>query len=317
MYRYVAKRLVQLPIVVLAVLIVIFLLINMAPGDPADFLIGEVSDPAYKAMLRQRWGLDQPLFQRMLTYLSNVLRGDLGQSYMFGRPVFDVIMEKVPATLLLMGASFILSVVFGVILGTWAAKGKKPINALVTLLTIGYSIPVFWLGQILIIVFAVYLSWFPASGMMSLKDAMPFPLDTLWHLFLPAVANSLFLLAVTSRLTRGSVGEALEQDYILTARSKGLSENTVFFKHALRNALLPVVTMTGLRLGAFLSGAIFVETVFSWPGLGYLMQQATLARDYPLLLGLFAFISVGVIIVQLIVDVLYTFIDPRVGYQSG
>jgi peptide/nickel transport system permease protein len=309
-------RILQALLAMFAVLIIGFVLLNLAPGDPVTYIMGDASNPELAERIRERLGLDAPLLVRFQTYLESVLSGQLGRSYVYGRPVWDMIASRVPATVLLFGSMFVISAVLGIALGTLAAyrKGTLLDKSVIVLTITWFSIPVFWSGQILLIVFAVHLGWFPVFGMSSMLPTMPAFLDVLWHLVLPATTLSLLFTPFIARLTRTSMSEALAEDYITTARAKGLGERRVF-RHAARNALLPVVTVLALYLGQMMAGAVLTETVFSWPGLGRLMFDSIGSRDYPLVLGLFLFISVIVIVSNLIADLLYAFLDPRVRYR--
>jgi peptide/nickel transport system permease protein len=309
-------RIFQALLAMFAVLVIGFVLLNLAPGDPVTYIMGDSSNPELAERIRERLGLDAPLLVRFQTYLESVLSGQLGRSYVFGRPVVDMIASRVPATVLLFGSMFLISSVLGIVLGTIAAykKGTLLDKSVIILTITWFSIPVFWSGQILLIVFAVHLEWFPVFGMSSMVPRMPAFLDVLWHLVLPAATLSLLFTPFIARLTRTSMSEALAEDYITTARAKGLGERRVF-RHAARNAMLPVVTVLALYLGQMMAGAVLTETVFSWPGLGRLMFDSIGSRDYPLVLGLFLFVSVIVIVANLVADLLYAVLDPRVRYR--
>jgi peptide/nickel transport system permease protein len=280
------------------------------------YIMGDASDPVRAAEIRRRLGLDAPLEVRFVTYFQSVLSGQLGRSFIYGRPVFDMIASRIPATLLLFGTQFIISTVLGVTIGAVAAyrKGSWLDKVVIALTITWYSIPVFWSGQILLLVFALHLGWFPVFGMTSVVTKLPPFLDVAWHLVLPAITLSLLFTPLIARLTRASMSEALAEDYITTARAKGVGELAVI-RHAFRNAMLPVVTVLALYLGQAMAGAVLTETVYSWPGLGRLMYDAINSRDYPLVLGLFWFISLMVIIANLLADVAYALVDPRVRYR--
>lgn len=318
---YVIWRTLQVFPVVLGIIIVNFLLIHIAPGDPVTIFLGSMgTSQEYIQAVRVRLGLDEPLHIQLIIYIKNVLLGDLGFSYVNQEPVLKLIVERIPATLLLMGPALILSSILGVILGV--ISSKKPyswldnINTLIAL--IGYSIPVFWFGQIILMFFSLRFDLFPSHGMSSLRhihSGFRYYLDLGHHLALPVLALGFRYLAVNSRYARASMLEVLELDYITTARSKGLKERTIFYKHALRNALLPVVTLFGINLGVVFAGAVLTETVFAWPGLGMLMLNAVYARDYPVLMGLLLVVSAMVILANLAVDIAYSFLDPRIQYH--
>ena len=320
MWSYIFRRILQVIPVVLGIIVVNFVLIHIAPGDPVTIFLGSMgTSQEYVQAVRERLGLDKPLYTQLFIYVMSVLRGDLGFSYISQEPVLKLIVERIPATLLLLGTSLILSSILGVILGV--VSSRKPyslidnINTLIAL--IGYSIPVFWFGQILLMYLSLRLGLFPSQGMLSLRQipsGLSYYLDLGHHLMLPALALGLRYLAVNLRYTRSSMLEVLGLDYITTARSKGLTERTVFYKHALRNALIPVVTLFGINLGVVFAGAVLTETVFAWPGLGMLMLNAVYARDYPVLMGLLLVISLVVILANLVTDIVYSFLDPRVEY---
>jgi peptide/nickel transport system permease protein len=316
--RYIVRRFLQAIPLILGIIIINFSLIHLAPGDPIITLVGESQvSPEYIASVKREYGLDRPLPTQLLYYLLGVLRGNFGYSYSFKQSVLGVILERVPATVLLMLVAIIYSTILGVVFGVISSKRQySRTDQFFTLLSlVGYSLPVFWLGQILLITLSLNFSLFPAQGMQSLREPLTgfaYWLDLLHHLVLPAFALGLSYLAINTRFTRASMIEVMSEDYIRSARAKGLSEGTVTYKHALRNALLPLVTMTGLNFGFLLTGAVLTETVFAWPGLGRLMYDSIYTRDYPVLMGMFILISVGVILANLITDILYSVLDPRI-----
>ena len=311
--RVIGRRLLQAIVAVWAVLTIGFILLSVAPGDPVAFLMGDTSNPELEARIRERLGLHAPLHVRYFTYLEGVLQGQLGSSYIYGRPVADMIAARLPATLLLFVAQFVISSVLGVLLGVLAAyrKGSKIDKVVMMLSVTWYSVPVFWSGQLLLLLFGIYLGWFPLFGMRSLSTTLHPVLDVLWHLALPALTLALLYMALIARLTRAAMVEALQEDYIVTARAKGLGERRVL-RHALRNALLPVATILALNIASVMSGAVLVETVYSWPGMGRLLYDSITNRDYPVVLGLFLTISMVVIIANLIADISYSILDPRI-----
>ena len=315
--RYLLRRLAQVLPTVAGLLVLNFCIIHLAPGDPAIALGGEHGDAAYYAFLRTRFGLDRPLPEQLLTYVANVLRGDLGTSYVHGRSVASVITERIPATLLLVSTALVLSSVAGVGLGTLAARHRTADVALNTAALLGYATPSFWLGQIALLTLAVGTGLFPVQGMTDARNpqtGLAHLRDVLHHLALPAIVLAVNELALTTRLVRTGLLEAFGADYVRAARAKGLPEALVT-RHALRNVVLPVVTVIGSRVGMFLSGAVLVEVVFAWPGLGRLLLSSLLSRDYPVLLGMFLLISIGVILANLITDLSYARLDPRIRYQ--
>ncbi len=318
---YLAKRLLQLLPILLVILILNFILIHLAPGDPILYLIGDAPvSEEFVAEVRARMGLDRPIIEQLWIYLANVAQGDLGYSFISRAAVTEVILARLPATLLLMGTQYVIAIVLGVLLGAISARWQGSlVDTGATLFSVvGYAMPVFWLGQILMLVFALQLRWFPAQGMLSLRyDLTPFEvtLDVLHHLVLPAITLAFFNLALIVRLTRANMLQVLRLEYIIFARSKGIGERQVLFRHALRNAVLPVVTIIGLNIKTLVAGAVLTETVFAWPGLGRLTYDAIYARDYPVLMGMVLFIGLLVIIGNLITDLVYAWLDPRIRYQ--
>lgn len=319
MLRYLVSRFFQGLALVLAVVILNFVLVHAAPGDPVETIAGASGgmSPELMAQLRTQYGLDKPLPVQLGVYLSKVLQGDLGYSYFFNLPVTAMIAERVPATLLLVLSSVLLAFTVGTALGVLSSrKPNGMLSQFITVLSmVGFAAPVFWMGIMLIILFASVLPILPVAGMRSidstgggLKDVI----DVLHHLVLPTVTLSLVYLAQYSRLARSSMLDVLGSDFIRTARAKGLAERVVLYKHALRNALLPVVTVLGLQFGNVLAGAILVETVFNWPGLGRLAFDSVLRRDYPTILGVLLFSSVVVVVMNQITDLCYRIIDPRI-----
>jgi len=277
-------------------------------------------DPHYVEMMRTRFGLDKPLYEQLIIYLVRTLQGDLGYSFYYQRPVLNLILERIPTTLLLMLTQFIIASVLGVVLGVEASRKpySKLDNATTTVALLGYSLPVFWVGQLLVLVFSIWLGFFPVQGMLSIQEdyrGVDYVVDILRHLTLPAVAMGLYNIALVFRLSKTSMLEVLWQDYITTARAKGIREKRVIYRHALRNALVPVVTVLGMNLGFILTGAVMTETVFAWPGLGRMMFDAIYARDYPVLMGMLIMVSVMVVVANLLTDLAYGYLDPRVRHR--
>lgn len=302
-----------------AVLILNFLLLHLAPGDIADTIAGDMGGADAEVMeeIRARFGLDKPFHHQLGLYLARLAQGDLGYSYFFQTPVTELILERLAATLLLVISAQVLAIVIGTVLGVVAAR--KPNGATshaVTLLALfGYSAPVFWTGIMLIILFCSIVPIFPVGGMIDVRVEGSWfvrGLDVLHHLVLPMVTLASIFLALYSRLARASMLDVLGSDYVRTARAKGLSEFVVVYKHALRNALGPVVTLAGLQFSGIMSGAVLVETVFSWPGLGSLALQSILARDTPTILGILFFSSLVVVVANLLTDLVYSLVDPRI-----
>lgn len=319
MKRYVIKRLLYFIPVVLSVITLSFLLIQLAPGDPAALMAGEGATPEYIENVRKEFGLDKPLHEQFIIYISHLLRGDWGFSLTYNRPVLNVIVERVPQTILLVGTGLTLAIALGMYLGIVSAKNPYSIkDNLITLFSLlFYSLPVFWLAQLLILFFGVYLRVFPAGGMYSIgamHNAISYLLDILWHLILPASALAAVFLAIYSRLTRAGLMEVMGMNFILAARAKGVPERDILYRHALRNALLPVVTMAGIQFGLMISGVVLTETVFAWPGVGRLLTEAVFYRDYPLIMGVFIFVSISVVVANIVTDIIYALIDPRITY---
>ena len=317
--RYIIRRLFQAVPIVLAIIVLNFFLLNMAEGDAVDVLAGEAGSatPEYMAELRAKFGLDQPLPVQLLVYLKNIISLDLGYSFRHDMPVSVLIVDRFWPTLLLMVSTIILAVLFGILLGLLAAINlntwKDAVISVFALIT--YATPLFWVGLMMIVVFSINLRWFPTSGMENIAafyEGFDRFVDILRHLVLPTITLSLFYLALYTRLMRASMLEQYGQDYVVTARAKGLPERRITFGHVLRNALLPVVTMAGVQVGALIGGSVIVESVFAWPGLGMLAFESLFARDLNLLLGIFLISSVLVVVVNLIVDVIYCFLDPRI-----
>lgn len=318
---YILRRLAQAVPLVLIIIGLNFFLIHAAPGDPVTALAGQVeTSPEYLAQLRAEFGLDRPLATQLGIYVGKVLSLDLGYSLRFRQPVFDLIVERVPATLLLMGTALVVSSFVGILLGIVAARRPYGIVDNVTTLVAlaGYSMPVFWLGQLMLLAFALHIPLFPVQGMVSIRapsEGIEYVLNVLHHLVLPATVYSIYNMTLVYRLTRVKMMDTLAQDFITTARAKGVTERRVVLGHALPNAMLPIVTVIGYNFGFMLAGSVLVETVFGWPGLGRLMFEGINARDYPLLLGLFVVISFFVILVNVVTDVLYAYIDPRILFK--
>ncbi|MDB3892401.1 ABC transporter permease [Alphaproteobacteria bacterium] len=322
--KQILSRLAYALALLFAVLVLNFVLIHIAPGDIADTIAGDMGGATAEVMdqIRADYGLDKPFIVQLGLYLWNVLHLDFGYSFFFNTPVTDLIAERLPATLLLVITAQIFALVIGVVLGVISAK--KPNGALshfVTLLALfGYSAPVFWTGIMLLITFSLIFPVFPVANMIdvTLMDAPLWRqyLDVAHHLFLPAITLASVFLALYSRLCRASMLEVLGSDYIRTARAKGLSPREVIYKHALKNSLGPVITLAGLQFSAVVSGAVLVETVFSWPGLGTLALQSILARDTPTILGILFFSALVVIIGNLLTDIALRLIDPRIANKG-
>ena len=305
MLRFVAKRILLLVPILLGVVTVTFLLMYVIPGDPVLMLVGERYDEETLDEMREELGLDKPLIVQYAEYLGRLARFDLGRSFLTRRPVSETILERFPRTLTLALSAMAIAVVFGVAIGLLAAWGRFPRlgRACMLFTLVGVSIPVFWLGLLLIHIFAIKLSVLPPSGYGG---------GSLRYLILPAVTLSLSSMATVARVTRSGIVEVAHEDYVRTARAKGLGELVVLGKHVLRNALVPVVTIVGADFGSYLSGSVLTESIFGWPGLGRLIVQGILRRDFPVIQGAVLFMAVTFVFVNLIVDVSYGFIDPRI-----
>ena len=318
--RYVLRRLLQAVFLLLGVVVVNFSLIHLAPGDPITLLAGDGGDAAYFAAMRAKYGLDRPIVVQLALYLRGAFQGEFGYSFAYGRPVSDVILARLPPTLLLMGVSLALSTVAGVWLGlVTARRARSALDRSVLVGTlIGYGMPAFWAGQLLVLLFSVRLGWFPVQGMEDARQdyrGLARLVDLLRHLALPVATLSLLHLALITRLTRTGMREELSKDYARTAHAKGLPAGRVATRHALRNAVLPVVTVVGGDVGTLFTGAVLTEIIFAWPGLGRLLYDATLNRDYPLLMGIFLLVGTCVIVANIVTDVVYAWLDPRVRYS--
>lgn len=318
MLTYTLRKLVQVPFLLFGVVVVLFLLVHLAPGDPVAALLGDApASPEFIEEFRRHLGLDRPLHEQFLLYVWNLLHGDLGTSYYYSQSVLTLVLERFPPTLLLMTSALVAATFIGIVLGVVAAaRPNSAVDVGANLFAIvGYSLPVFWLGELALLVFALSLDWFPVQGVNSLRETntgLADILDRAHHLVLPAFVLATRYIAIDFRLTRSGILEVLSQEYILTARAKGLASRVVLFRHALRNALLPVVTVTGLNFGFALSGAVLTEIVFGWPGLGRLTLDAISHRDSPVLMGIFLFVTTAVVLVNFITDLVYAMIDPRI-----
>lgn len=318
MGRYVLGRVLQVPALVLAIVAIIFTIVHLAPGDPVQALVGDFPAPDdYVRQVRKEFGLDRPLIVQFGRYVGALARGDLGFSFVYRKPVLVLIGERAAATALLTLTALALASVLGVALGVLAAR--RPFSALDGVVSggavVGFSVPAFWLGQLLILGFAVSLGWLPAQGMESVREryeGWARVEDVAAHLLLPALALSLRFLGMTARLARSSMLEVLGRDYIRSAQAKGAGELRVLVGHALPNAVLPLITLVGYNLGFVLAGSALVETVFGWPGMGRLLYDSVFARDSPVLLGIMITVSLSVVAANLLTDLLYAYADPRI-----
>lgn len=317
--RFIGRRLVKSLLVLAAIAIFNFFLVRAAPGDPAELLAGMsgAADAETVAKLRADFGLDQPLLTQLGSYLKDIASFDLGYSMVRQMPVADLIMAHLPQTLLLTLTAFVLALVAGVFLGVQAALrvGKWGDSVISTFAMLFYATPSFWIGLMMVLLFSVNLGWLPAFGYESVGagyTGLARMADIATHLVLPALTLGLFYMAIYARLTRASMLEVSHMDFVKTARAKGMPEGMVIRKHVLRNALLPVITFAGLQAGSLVGGAVLIETVFGWPGIGRLAFDALLQRDYAVLLGVFFVASIIVVAVNVLTDVVYSLVDPRI-----
>lgn len=304
--RYIVRRLLLMIPVLIGVSVIVFSLVRLIPGDPAELLLGEdYTQEAYEK-LRAEWGLDKPIYTQYLVFLKQLLRGDLGDSIRSGRPVTQELLERFRNTVQLAILAVILASVIGISAGIIA--GTRPFSLIDSLTMVGavagVSMPVFWLGLMLIYLFAVNLNWLPAVGIGGIK-----------HLILPGITLSAFTMATIARQSRSSMLEVMEQDYITTARSKGLTEGGIIRRHAIKNAMIPIITVQGVMIGRLLGGSIVTETVFAYPGMGKLLIDGIVGRDYPIVQGAILFYALSFSMINLVVDLTYVFFDPRIVYD--
>jgi peptide/nickel transport system permease protein len=317
--EFFARRVVKAAFVVVGVVVLNFLLIHLAPGDPATVMAGEsgAGDPIFLAQLRQQFGLDRPLQVQLWLYLKGVFTLNMGISYRNNLPVADLILDRLPATLLLSASAFVFSLVLGVTLGALAAarRGKLADSLIMAGALLFYATPLFWVSLMAMLVFSIQLDWLPPFGMESIGagyTGLARAWDIAQHMVLPVATLGLFFTAIYTRLTRATMLEVASLDFVKTAKAKGVPPGQIQRRHILRNALLPVFTFAGIQTGQILGGAVLTETVFAWPGIGRLMFDALLQRDYPVLLGAFLVTSVMVVLVNLLTDLLYRLVDPRI-----
>ncbi|HEY4200584.1 MAG TPA: ABC transporter permease [Devosiaceae bacterium] len=321
MLRYAIKRLLQLLPILLVIVCVNFFLVRLAPGDPVSYLIGDApATPEFVAGLRSFYGLDKPVWEQLFIYLFNILHGDLGFSYVSQENVTTILLSRLPATLMLIGTELVLSIIIGVLAGVASARRQgKWLDQIVTVLSlIGYAVPAFWLAQILMLVFSLKLGLFPSQGMHSMRydlSGWSSFTDLVYHLILPVFTLTIYNLALIARVTRASMANTMKLEFITFARSKGARERAVVWRHGLKNAILPVVTVIGLEFRNLVAGAVLTETVFAWPGVGRLTYDSIRSRDYPVLMGILLLIGVVVVIGNLLTDLAYARLDPRVRYQ--
>lgn len=307
MTQYILNRIISAIIVIFGISILSFFLIHLIPGDPVKIMLGLNASPEQVAKLTHHLGLDKPLLVQYLQYINNVFHGDFGTSLKTGRPVLTEILDRFPETIKLAATGMVFAVIIGIALGILAAKYKDTIidTFCTGLATLGVSIPSFWLGILLILVFSVKLSWFPIADGTGLRS-----------LILPAITLGVVMSTMISRLTRNGMVEVLSNDFIRTARSKGLEERHILFRHAFRNVLIPIITVIGLQIAALLGGTVIIEQVFNWPGLGTLSIGAIMSRDFPMIQGTVLFMGVVYVSVNILVDIFYSLIDPRVNLNE-
>jgi peptide/nickel transport system permease protein len=306
MLQYVAKRLLSTIPVLIGISLLLFLMLRSLPGDPAQVLAGQMATPEEVENIRHQLGLDQPLYKQYVLFLGRLALLDLGRSARTQNPVIQEVWARLPNTLLLAVVAITLACLFGIPAGAISAvRPYSWIDYLVTSMGLfGISMPVFWLGLMLVVIFSVILQWLPAGGTGSWKNVI-----------MPSFTLASFVVAFIARMTRSTMMEALSQDYVTTARSKGLREEVVVIKHALKNALIPIITVVGLQFGLLLGGAVLTETVFAWPGIGRRIVDSILARDYPMIQGVILIFGLLYILVNLLVDLIYAYVDPRIRYD--
>lgn len=304
MLKYIIRRIIAMIPVVIGITFLVFMIMQLAPGDPVQMILGDNASPEAVEAMRDEMGLNDNVLVQYGRYLVNLVQGDMGTSYVNKRPVADEVFSRVPATFKLAAVAAVVSIVIAIPLGILAAIKQNTLfdHSSMVVSLIGISMPAFWLALMLMLLFSLKLGWLPAQGAM----------DGWKSYVLPSIAIGFMQMAAIARTTRSSMLETIRQDYIRTARSKGITEREVIFHHSFRNALIPTVTIVGVQLGGLLGGAVLTETVFAWPGLGRLVVQAVNGRDVPVVLGCIVVLSVGFSIVNLVVDLLYGFIDPRV-----
>ncbi|KAA0596238.1 peptide/nickel transport system permease protein [Azospirillum lipoferum] len=314
-----ASRLVKAAAILIAIVVMNFFLVHAAPGDPAMVMAGEAgaADEKFVAQLREQFGLDRPLYEQLGTYVGKIVQGDLGFSYRQQRPVWDILAERLPATLVLTLTAFLLALAAGVALGTLAAVavGTWADSAITVLALLAYATPIYWIGLMLSLLFSIQLGWLPAFGYETIGagyTGLAHVADVAVHLILPVITLALFYMASYARLTRASMLEVRGLDFVKTAKAKGLTQSRIVTRHVLRNAILPVITVAGIQAGQLVGGSILIETVFAWPGIGRLAFEAVLQRDYQVLLGIFLVTSIMVILFNILTDILYGLVDPRI-----
>lgn len=322
MLRHIAGHLAQAVLLLICVIVLIFCLLQLIPGDPVQAMVGDMPvPPALRATLEERFQLNQPFVQRLLHYLWNMLQGDLGFSMNYRRPVFDILAERFPRTLLLAGMGYGFGILIGIAIGIQSAvTPRRGVDqAWSALVLIGYAMPTFWVGQLLVMLFAIQLGWLPTQGMgpmISRTTGLDWVLERATYLALPVATYAILEATRVARFMRASVSETLEQGYIVTARQKGLSRREIITGHVVRNSILPVITAMGYSFGTAMGGAVLLETVFSYPGVGSLMVESVRARDTQVIVGVVILIACSVVVMNIVVDLLYAWLDPRIRVAS-
>jgi len=313
MTGYILKRLLSAIPVLFGITLIVFLIMALIPGDPATAILGSYATPENVARLNRELGLDAPMWQRYFIWLASMLHGDFGQSFALNRPVLDEILERFNATLVLAGTAFILCAIFGIVAGVISAANQYGAadKAITFVVLLGISVPSFFLGMMMVLLFAVNLRWLPVSGMVAIYGGGDLP-DILKHLIMPALALAVVATGVVARLSRSAMLEVLRQDFIRTARAKGVDEGNVIWRHALRAAMVSIIPVLGIQAGFVLSGAVYIEMVFQWPGVGRMLVDAILKRDILLVQGGVVFVAACYVLFNIIVDVAQSMLDPRI-----
>lgn len=316
MGKYILRRIINMIPTLLIVAIIVFLITRMIPGDPAAVMLGPQASVQEIEALTEQLGLNEPLYVQFFDYISNLLKGNLGDSLAYNQPVIDLIKDRFPNTVVLAISALLIAIMIGVPAGMIAATRQNSLldYAVTTVSLIGVSMPVFWLGVMLVLFFSVNLGWFPATGMGSMEDGIG---KYVSHLILPSITLATIPMAQFARITRSSMLEVISQDYVKTARSKGLAEFFVIGKHAFKNALTPLLTVLGLQVSSLLGGAVLTETIFSWPGMGLLIMNAIDKRDFVVVQGTVLFIALIFVVVNLLIDILYKVVNPKINYSSN
>lgn len=316
MGKYIFKRLLNMIPTLFIVAVIVFLITRMIPGDPAAVMLGPQAGAEEVKAMSEKLGLNEPLHIQFLEYFGNLIQGDLGTSLAYSQPIFDLILDRFPNTVILAISALLIAIIIGVPIGIIAATRQNSIldYAVTAISLIGVSMPVFWLGVMLVLYFSVNLGWFPSTGMGSMDDGF---IDYIKHLILPSVTLATIPTAQFARITRSSMLEVISKDYVKTARSKGLKEFVVICKHAFKNALTPLLTVMGLQISSLLGGAVLTETIFSWPGMGLLIMDAIEKRDFVVVQGTVLFVAFIFVTVNLVIDILYKVVNPKINYSSN